>query len=318
MRLQRVDAETYAAEVLPLTAELWSRGRDFERYVAHTQQLAGSGFGRRHYSTHGLYDAGTLVASFKRYDRAIVLGRERLRAIGIGAVYTSPQFRGRGYASAMLAMALDAAREEGSDAAYLFSDIHPQFYAALGFLALPSRAFSLRADSLDETRIEVRNVEDADWPGIRKCYEATSRGREWSFVRTPLVWENIRLKIRQIAESAVVPANLVVRRGRGIAAYALGARALEHDAFILDELGFDDVESADLVAPLLRSAAGDLRRIVGWLPPALVRSRLPRASVRRRTDGIFMGTALSAAGKRWLELASERSSGDGLWHTDHV
>lgn len=319
MKLQRLDPDVYAQEVLPLTAELWAGRRDFERYVAHTLELAQSGYGRRHFSTMGLYEGGKLVASFKRYERSMHVGRSRLRAMGIGAVYTPPDLRGRGYASAMIAMALDAARSEGFDAAFLFSDIHPQFYTTLGFTRLPSRSMSLRADSLDDRRIEVRAVEESDWSGIRRCFELGDRLRPWSFARTPLVWEFVRLRLRQGGEHASgVPTQLLVRLGRGIAAYVLGVRAPEHDAFILDECGFADRGAGELIAPLLRSAAGDLRRVVGWLPPDFVRERLPRASVRKRTDAIFMGAALSPLGTQWLDLATAPSPGDGAWNTDHI
>lgn len=319
MKLVPLDVQTYAREVLPLTAELWAGRRDFERYVAQTIEIAQSGYGRRHYRTMGLYDGTTLLSSFKRYERSIHMGSQRLRAFGIGAVYTPAELRGRGYASAMLAMALDRARDEGYDAAYLFSDIRPQFYEEIGFTALPSRALSMRADGLPSDRIEVGRLEESDWSAIRRCFELGDRTRPWAFVRTPLVWELIRLRIRQGSEHPIgVQTNLVVRRGRAIAAYVIGVRALEHDAYLLDEFGFADAEAARLVAPLLRSAAGDLHRIAGWLPPQFARERLPRASVRRRTDAVFMGAGLSNSGKTWLQLAAGPSSGDGVWSTDHI
>lgn len=319
MNLVALDAQTYAREVLPLTAEVWAGKRDFERYVSQNLEIAHSGYGRRHFRTVGLSDGTTLLSSFKRYERAIRMGAQRIRALGIGAVYTPPELRGRGYASAMVAMAMDHARADGYDVAYLFSDIRPQFYEELGFVQLTSRAISLRADNLSNERIEVQRLEDQDWSGVRRCFELRDRARSWAFVRTPLVWELVRLRIRQGSEQvAGVQTNLVVRRGRGIAAYVLGVRAPEHDAYLLDELGFADAQAAGLVAPLLRSAAGDLRRIAGWLPPEFARERLPRASVRRRSDSIFMAAPLSPLGKTWLQLASATSNGDGVWSTDHI
>lgn len=319
MKLVPLDARTYAREVLPLSAQVWAGKRDFERYVAQTLEIAQSGYGRRHYKTIALADGEQILSSFKRYERTIHIGAQRLRAFGIGAVYTPSALRGRGYASAMLAMALDAARADGYDVAYLFSDIRPQFYEEIGFTRLPSRAMSLRADGLPNDRIEVRRLEESDWTSVRRCFDLADRARPWAFVRTPLVWELIRLRMRQGSEHPVgVETNLVVRRGRAVAAYVLGVRAPEHDAYILDEIGFADAQAASLIPPLLRSAAGDLRRIAGWLPPEFARERLPRASVRRRTDAIFMGAALSASGTAWLKLASAQSSGDGVWSTDHI
>lgn len=320
MKLLPITPGAYVREVLPLTAELWAGRRDFESYVAQTLEIAHSGYGRRHYATLGLYDdTGRLLASFKRYERTIQFGHVRLRAFGIGAVYTPENLRGRGYASAMLAMALDGARADGFDIAYLFSDIRPEFYAELGFTRLPSRAMSLRADTLPARRIEVRCLEERDWTGVRRCFDLSHRSRAWSFARTPLIWEFVKLRLRQGSEHAVgVPTNLIVRRGRAVAAYVLGLRAPEHDAYILDEIAFADDEAATLAAPLLRSAAGDLRRIVGWLPPPFVRERLPRPSIRRRTDAIFMAAPLTKRALPWLRAAAASASGDGVWNTDHI
>ncbi|HTV91089.1 MAG TPA: hypothetical protein VMG98_00065, partial [Verrucomicrobiae bacterium] len=74
MNLRMLDVQTYADEVLPLTAELWAGERTRERYVEQTAQVARCGYGRRHYRTIGLYDAGQLVASFKRYERVLRSG----------------------------------------------------------------------------------------------------------------------------------------------------------------------------------------------------------------------------------------------------
>ncbi|MEO9170361.1 MAG: GNAT family N-acetyltransferase [Candidatus Baltobacteraceae bacterium] len=319
MRLGDIPFSDYVREVLPRTAELWAGRRDFASYVAQTQEIARCGYGRRNFTTVGFYDGDTLVASIKRYARTLQFGVQRLRAVGIGAVFTPPQFRGRGYASAMLASVMDEARLQGCDLAYLFSDIRPEFYRELGFVVLPSRAISTRSDGLSKSRVEVRLLEESDWSGIRRCYDLGDRVRAWGFVRTPLVWDWIRLRMRHGSEHPVgVQTNLVVRRGRATAAYVLGLRAPEHDAYILDEYGFADTEAALLVAPLLRAAAGDLRRITGWAPPEGARDILGKTSLRKRKDAIFMAAPLSRAGQKWLTVASAPRAGDGVWSFDHI
>jgi GNAT superfamily N-acetyltransferase len=318
MNLKNIDFETYADEVLPFTAELWAGGRSQTRYVEHSGEIARCGYGKRHYRTIGLYDGKQLLASFKRYERALRAGSQRLRATGIGAVFTAPPLRGRGYASAMLAMELDRAVAEGIDLAFLFSDIREQFYTPLGFVALPSRSMSLRADSLPTTRVEVARLDERDWVGVARCFDLGERHRGWAFLRTPLVWEWLRLRMRQGSEHPdSVETNLVVRRGRAIAAYVLGARAPQHDAYVLDEFGFADAEAAALIPALLRSAAGDLQRVTGWLPVDSTRDVLPRASVRKRSKAVFMVAPLSTAAKQWVTLAAEAKL-DGVWSTDHI
>jgi predicted N-acetyltransferase YhbS len=317
--LQEIAPEDYARDVLPLTAPLWAGRRDMETYVAHTLAIARSGYGRRHYRTVGLFEGGAAVASFKRYERAVRDGSRRLRALGIGAVFTPERCRGRGYASVMLGSALDQAKSDGYDLAYLFSDIRPQFYEPLGFTTIASREISLRADTLGKRRLEVVRLEEADWSGVRRCFDLCSRLQPAGFTRTPLVWEWLRLRMEQFSEHKYgQQTNLVARRGRGIAAYVLGVRATERDAYLVDEYGFADDAAAELIPALLRAAAGDLRRIVGWLPPTGARELLPRGSVRKRKSATLMAAPLSKEGVRFMETALKPNPADLCWTTDHI
>lgn len=320
MRLAQIPPTAYARDVLPQTAALWAAGRTFDAYAAQTKEVALSGYGRKSFNTVALYDdAGNLVASCKRYRRTFHLGKQRLAALGIGAVFTPPQWRGRGYATAMLAMVLDEARAGGTDAAYLFSDIHPAFYATLGFVECPSRAISLRAESLSPSRITVANATATDQSGIRRCFESCERTRPWGFTRTPLVWEWIGLRIKHGSEHPAGSfVQLVVRKNKDVIAYVFGVRDARHDVFVLDEYGYADLEGRGRVPALIRGAAGDLQRIAGWLPPEGMRDLLPRGSVRRRKGAIMMIAPLTAAGKKLLGRATAPSAGDGVWATDHI
>ena len=320
MRLRELSAPAYAQAVLPLTQPLWGRGRSLEAYAEQTLEISQSPYGRKSYRTFALSgDGDTALASFKRYERAAVLDKEHLRALGIGAVFTPEAFRGRGYASAMIGMALDESRRGGFDFAYLFSDIHPKFYRDLGFVELPSRSISLRADALSTTRLTADPIRASDWSAIRRCFDATQNRRTWGLTRSPLVWDWIRLRMRQSAEHASgQPVNLVLRAGRGIAAYVFGQREPRHDAYVVDEFGYSDGADKSVVPALLRVAAEDLRRIAGWLPPAGAREALPRGSVRRRTSPVWMIAPLSPAGGRFVKRAASSGSSDGIWSLDHI
>ncbi|MFN2528859.1 MAG: GNAT family N-acetyltransferase [Candidatus Baltobacteraceae bacterium] len=319
MKLKPIPFEAYAREVLPLTASLWAGHRDFDTYVAQTRQNAESGYGKKFYQTIGLFDGTELVASCKRYDRTFHLGDQEVAGLGFGAVFTPTGHRGRGYASAMLAMMLDEARNRGLHLGYLFSDIHPAFYKQLGFVEFPSRAISLRADSLARSRITVANIETADWTGVRKCFETGAAERVWGFTRSPLVWHWIRLRLKHSAQiQNAEGVNLVMRKGKRVIAYVLGQRDVAHDVFIVDEYGFADLEGRSKIPALLRSAAGDLRRIAGWLPPQGARELLPRGSVRKRKDAILMMAPLSPLGKKLVEKATMTAAVDGVWSTDHI
>jgi predicted N-acetyltransferase YhbS len=316
---KEIAAETYAREILPLTAPLWAGRRSFAAYVEQTLEIARSGYGRRYYRTIGLYDGRTLVASFKRYERELHDGPRRLRALGFGAVYTKEEYRGRGYASVMLAMELDRARGEGYELAYLFSDIRPQFYIPLGFRELPSRDMTLRADALPAQRVNPAQLQSEDWPGIRRCFDACEERRAAGFLRNHADWGWIRMRIRHGSEHAAGNGfNLVLRRARGVRAYVLGARAPERDAYLLDEFGFADDASRAQIPALLRAAAGDLRRIAGWAPPQEFRDLLAGATARKRKRSILMVAPLRAGGRQLLDRIETPKSGELCWATDHI
>jgi GNAT superfamily N-acetyltransferase len=320
LRLRPIPAAEYAQLVLPRTHELWSHGRSMDAYVSQTLALANTRYGRKNYRTFALTNGETpLLSTFKRYEREARIGATPLRCIGIGAVFTPEEYRGRGYASAMLGIALDEARGTGFDFAYLFSDIHPQFYKELGFVELPSRSISLRADSLSDARVEVEPIGDREWTAVRGCFEYTEARRDWGLVRLPSVWDWIRTRMRSREGHADgQPVNLLARKGRTIAAYVIGMREPKHDAYVFDEVAFATDDARSFVAPLLRSAAGDLRRIVSWLPPCGARELLPRGSVRRRKEAIWMIAPLSNRGSEFLERAKNSGSADGIWALDHI
>jgi GNAT superfamily N-acetyltransferase len=319
MELREISAELHAEQVLPISAPMWAGRRDEATYVRQTLEIARSAYGKKFYRLFGFYDGDTLGASFKRYHRTIRVGNATLRAYGIGAVFTAPDYRGRGYASAMLAMALDRWRSEGYDVGFLYSDIRPQFYGALGFELLPSRLITLRADALPGTRVSIDRLNPRDWPAVARCFAARDNERPWAFERNASTWNWLRLRGEHGSEhTAGDEANMVVRRGRELAAYVLGVRSPKHDAYILDEFGYAKPDDATLVAPLLRGAAGDLRRITGWLPPDGARELLPRGAVRKRKDAMLMAAPLTSRGRRWIKLAAEESTADPVWSTDHV
>ncbi len=319
--LEAIGQDEYVRDVLPHSFELWHDGRTFERYAGDFRSVASSTYAKRRAFTVGLREGDALVASCKTYDRELRWQSTSLRATGIAAVFTLPAFRGRGYATVMLGALLDAERRAGRDVAYLYSDIHPQYYAKLGFLALPSRLLTMRADALDGRAVGARPVEAADWTGIRRCFESLDRLRPWSLRRTPLVWNWMRSRWIAPSREGTQPVHLVVRRARNVVAYAIGRRALRDDMFVIDDFAFDGEEGRAVLPAVLRAAAGDLRRVGGWLPPAAARDALPRGSVRPRKDAILMIAPLSPLGRTWwaaMREATLASRSDATWAADHV
>jgi hypothetical protein len=320
LRIVQLSAEEYVRDVLPHSASIWDGGLSFADYAAEFGAMSASGFGRRRFRTLGLSIDGDLVTSCKRYQRELRCGERTFRTAGIGAVFTPEGARGRGYATAFLGALLDAERTNGTDLVYLFSDIHPAFYERLGFVALPSRALALRADTLPHARIPARTLGDGDWPAIERCFAALDATRDFALTRPPLFWDWLRLRARG-GDGSSVRVRLGVMRGRRLAAYVIGRRFPAVDAFALDEFAYIDEEAGALVPALIRNAAGDLRKVTGWLPPAPARARVPRGAVRARRTGVTMILPLSkAAGAAWRRAAAgvTGAPADPCWNADHI
>jgi GNAT superfamily N-acetyltransferase len=320
LRIVQLSAAEYVRDVLPHSASIWAGDRSFAEYAADFGALCASGFGRRRFRTLGLALDGTLVSSCKRYQRELRCEGRTFRAAGLGAVFTPERDRGRGYATALLGALLDAERADGTDWVYLFSDIHPAFYERLGFVRLPSRALSLRADALPHARIAARTLTDDDWPAVERCFAALDATCPFALTRPPLVWEWLRMRARA-HEAGGSLVRLGVMRGRRLAAYVLGRRFAAVDAFALDEFAYVDDEAAGLVPALIRNAAGDLRKVTGWLPPAPARALVGRGAVRARRSGVAMVLPLSAGARAaWQRSAGSvtASAADPCWNADHV
>jgi predicted N-acetyltransferase YhbS len=322
MKVAPLTVEEYVREVLPHSATMWSGGRSYDEYVDDFRTVTATGFGRRRFRTLGFVLDGAIVSSCKRYQRELRCGERLMRAAGIGAVFTPEAHRGRGYATAFLGALLDAERAAGTDVVYLFSDIHPAFYEKLGFVRLPSRGIALRADALPHARVAARSLGDDDWPAIERCFAAHEALRPIALTRPPLIWEWIRHVARgRGSNSDAANVQLGIVRGRRLVAYVRGRRFAERDAFALDECAYADDDAAAQLPALVRNAAGDLRKITGWLPPNPARSSLPRGAVRTRTSGITMMLPLSTAARTAWKTNVARigaETADMVWSADHV
>ncbi len=144
--------------------------------------------------------------------------------------------------------------------------------------------------------------------------------RPFAMTRTALAWSRVAARMEQppAPDSVNQTVNLAARRGKTIAAYVFGERDPKHDAYVVEEVGFSGEGGAALAKSLLRAAAGDLRRITGWLPPLPARALLARGSVRRRTQAIAMLAPLTKIGQTFLDAACASGAGDPFWAADHV
>ncbi|MGH7754711.1 MAG: GNAT family N-acetyltransferase, partial [Vulcanimicrobiaceae bacterium] len=314
----------YVRDVLPHSFAVWGDGRSLERYAADFLAAERTLCGPRGTFAFGVRDGGAVVVSLKRYERTLRWGARRLRAVGIGAVFTQPAARGRGFASAAIGAFLDAERARGTDLAFLFSDIHPHFYARLGFNGLPSRSATVRGDLLDgspDDSPSPRPIEAGDWPAVGRCFDAMDRARGFSLARTPRIWQWLRLRWTAPAAAGESSIRLVVPRRNAVAAYVIGRRIERTGSFVIDDLGFSGYDGSAALKGVLRVAAGDLPRVSAWLSPEVTAGTLPRGAVRPRRLAILMLAPVSPLGRRfWRDQgpAILGARGDAVWNADHI
>ena len=219
----------------------------------------------------------------------------------------------------MIAMALDRARTDGYDVAYLFSDIAPRFYAQLGFRELPSRQIVLRADALPADRLPMARLRRAIGAACAAASISASAIAPRDSCARP--WSGSGSACACATARSAGPGKRRIWWYAGDAAsraYVLGVRDAERDTYALAEFGFADATAALAIPALLRAAAGDLRRVAGWLPPNGARELLPRGSVRKRKSSVLMAAPLTAAGTRLIKSALAPRSADFCWTTDHI
>lgn len=111
--------------------DAWGDGRPAETYLENCRQSEKYKLGNWYVMVH----EGTLVSSLIVYSDAF---RMPLGAAGIGSVATSLDHRRRGHASELIReVASRLSRTHGVSLFFLYSDVDPNIYARLGFVALP-------------------------------------------------------------------------------------------------------------------------------------------------------------------------------------
>jgi GNAT superfamily N-acetyltransferase len=165
-------------QILDASHALWSEGLSRSAYARHYEAQRQTAWGRAHLERFALVRNEIVLASAKVYDLSGILDGKPLRIAGIGAVFTQPEHRGRGYARDLIERLLERSAE--ADVALLFSEIDPAYYAHLGFVVVPTTELVL---GLKETprpgapATMVRAGGDRDLPGI----EAMGRDRAAAF-----------------------------------------------------------------------------------------------------------------------------------------
>ncbi len=175
-------------EAAAQTHGFWGGKRTLEEHTQRTfDALARLGGDLRYV---GLRDErGALVASLKFYTVALRTPQGVAKTLGIGAVFVPESERGKGRGQTIVRAAMDEARALGYDAALLYSDIAPQFYARLGFVEFPALDWSADVTALpDSVPLRTRAATADDFDTLRAWYHADAVTADIFPVRSSALW----------------------------------------------------------------------------------------------------------------------------------
>ncbi len=306
------------AQILDSSYPRWGEGltrRAYEQYNA--AQLATT-WGHAHLDRVALVENGKVLSSAKRYSLEILLDGRRCRTLGLGAVFTPPQLRGRRYASLLIERILAAAAAEGYDTALLFSEIGPDYYLRLGFTVVPHETSCVTLSRKPGApAIMMRSGDRRDIPMMAAMHAEMAPRYRFAAVRQP-DWIEYAISKRRLL-AGLAP------EGLGVLFYVVeeGGRAVAYLVMTTGRRGWTIEECGDrdplgsrvgalLQVLLAREPASGLPPIYGWFPGDWLP---PQLSIESRTaaDQIMMMRPLGDRGRITRPLAP----GDVLyWHAD--
>ena len=306
-------------QILRDTYPLWGGGLAFDAYAKYHDAERRTAWGRAHVERMALLDGKRLLASATRYDlSARVDGRIR-RVIGLGALFTTSELRGRGAATAMVAHLVDAANTEGFEFALLFSDIGPALFERLEFVPIPLDTTTLRVVTKNGApAMLVRAGDDRDLPHVTEL--GLKRSAPWRFALDRSE-DFIRHAIsKRRLHAGLGPAGLrqveflVAEEGHMAVAYMVCS--IHNGAWTIEEAGDRDPSGARLGAMLqvmlAREPSLDPPRISGHWPHDLRPPQLEVEAVKP-TDEVMMIRPLR---DRTLPMPPLNPSDIAYWHGD--
>jgi GNAT superfamily N-acetyltransferase len=265
-------------EILAATYDIWHEGLTRDAYRQYYNGQLKTPWARAHLRRWALVDGVSVLASAKIYAFDAVLDGRGIRIVGLGAVFTQPAHRGQGHARELIDRLLTRAANDGFDLALLFSEIGTDYYARLGFSAIPTSDLALRVRE-DSRRgapaTLVRFGDDRDLPDIAAMWDARTAGSRFHLRRTRDLVHYAIAKKRLLAGLSApgdrgVEFFVAEEGGSAVAYVVMSTRA---GLWTLEEAGDRDPAGARLGAILqtliARDPAAERPRILAWLPSTL-------------------------------------------------
>jgi GNAT superfamily N-acetyltransferase len=306
-------------QILGFPYGIWNEGLSERAYSQWYRAQIRTPWGRAHLQRFALLDdGGGLLAAAKRYRYRVRLDGRAGWMAGIGAVFTPPLQRGRGYASQLIERLLEMERRDGVLLAGLFSEIGTSFYERLGFSAVPvDEVTVLVARRAGAPAMLVRAGDDRDLPALAEMHRVRSADVRFALDRDRPTIHYAVSKKRLLA--GLGPPGLrqvefvVAEEGASAVAYAVLHQNV--NGWTLEEAGDRDPSGARLGAMLqvllAREPSSTMPRIRAWWPQSFPVPPQITLTDRSAAPDVFMVKPLA-------DVAMPGTAEDVFyWHSDH-
>ena len=306
-------------QILGLTYEIWNEGLSERAYSQWNAAQLRTPWGRKHLQRFALVDdAGRLLATAKRYRfRARLDGRAGWMA-GIGAVFTPHLQRGKGYASQLIERLVEVERGDGVLFASLFSEIGPDFYERLGFIAVPLDEVTVRVERRQGApAMLVRAGDDRDLASVEAMHQVRASGARFALNRDRPMIQYALAKKRLLAglgRPGLRQVEFVVAE-EGASAVAYAVLHENDNGWTLEEAGDRDPAGARLGAMLqvlvAREPSAPMPLIRAWWPSAFPVPPQVALTDRSAARDVFMVRPLADV------AMPEKAEDVFYWHSDY-
>lgn len=154
----------------------------------------------------------TIVSTLRVWERRTQVGASLVTMGGIGGVCTHPNYRGVGYASALMRDTIDYLRTTGCDLGVLFTIIPEAFYQRLGWTSLPLHGFNVTCNSTTQTAAssgwQVTDFNpETDLDAVAALYDLTNAKQSGTIARTRAYWDMAPSRIRGVLPTVIARQN---------------------------------------------------------------------------------------------------------------
>ena len=306
-------------QIISLTYDIWNEGLTERGYSQWNAAQLRTPWGRAHLQRLALVDdAGRLLATAKRYRYRMRLDGQVGWMSGIGAVFTPPLQRGKGYASQLIEQLLEMERKDGALLAGLFSEIGAGYYERFGFRPIPIDEVTVNVTRRNGApAMLVRAGDDRDLVAVEAMHQVRSSGARFALTRDRSMIYYALSKKRMLA--GLGPQGLrqvefvVAEEGASAVAYAL----LHENAngWTLEEAGDRDPAGARLGAMLqvlvAREPSAPTPLIRSWWPASFEVPPQISLTDRAPAHDVFMVKPLADV------PMPEKAEDVFYWHSDY-